>query len=480
MIHDEHVAGLWARFRFAIIGPLLAAPPNHGDLAGQLRVLADKVYTHPISGEPYTVSVQTIERWLYEARATDDPVRALRRKVRTDAGRFLSITPPMITALEKLYRQHPTWSYQLHVDNLRALARKDPEMGEVPSYHSVRRFMKSQGWVKKKRRGDAKIEHGDKEVRSYEAAFVNGLWHGDFHSGKRKVLLPSGEWVTPKLLAFLDDRSRLCCHAQWYLSETTEVYVHGLMQALQKRGLPRALLTDNGSAMTATETTEGLSRLGILPETTLPYSPYQNGKQESFFGPVEGRLNKMLEGVPDLTLQLLNEATQAWVELEHNQGPHSELPDQSPVERFLAGPDIGRSSPDAQALSDVFRQEVKRKQRRSDGTLTAFGVRYEIPARYRHMETVWVRTASWDKSHVLLIDRKADQVLCVLYPLDKEHNASGARRVLTPIDNEPTDEPAGVAPYLRELMTEYAATGLPAAYIALDQTKSDQGEDSDA
>jgi len=34
--------------------------------------------------------------------------------------------------------------------------------------------------------------------------------------------------------------------------------------------------------MTAAEITEGLTRLGVLHYTTLPYSPYQNAKQEAF------------------------------------------------------------------------------------------------------------------------------------------------------------------------------------------------------
>jgi transposase InsO family protein len=42
-----------------------------------------------------------------------------------------------------------------------------------------------------------------------------------------------------------------------------------------KRGLPRALMTDNGAAMLAEETAAGLDRLGVLHQTTLPYSPYQ-------------------------------------------------------------------------------------------------------------------------------------------------------------------------------------------------------------
>ena len=65
--------------------------------------------------------------------------------------------------------------------------------------------------------------------------------------------------------------------------ETTETLVHGVCQALQKRGLPRAVMTDNGSAMTADEFRSGLHTLGILHETTLPYSAYQNAKQETLW-----------------------------------------------------------------------------------------------------------------------------------------------------------------------------------------------------
>ena len=99
-----------------------------------------------------------------------------------------------------------------------------------------------------------------REVRSYEAAFVNGTWHWDCHVGSRKVLTPRGEWRTPILFGVLDDRSRLACHLQWYLSESPENIAHGLSQAMQKRGLPRAAMSDNGAAMTATEITEGLAR----------------------------------------------------------------------------------------------------------------------------------------------------------------------------------------------------------------------------
>ena len=151
------------------------------------------------------------------------------------------------------------------------------------------------------------------------------------------MLTQSGQWLRPIALGILDDHSRLCCHIQWYLSETAQDLVHGLSQAIQKRGLPRALLTDNGAAMVAEEVIEGLLRLGIVHERTLPYSPYQNGKQEAFWGTLEGRLLKMLEGVAELTLERLNEVTQAWVEIEYNRAVHRETAS-SPVERFAQRP----------------------------------------------------------------------------------------------------------------------------------------------
>ena len=83
-------------------------------------------------------------------------------------------------------------------------------------------------------------------MRSYELAHVNALWHADFHVGSRRVVDGKGRYHQAHLLGILDDCSRLCCHAQWYLAEDAERFVHGLSQALQKRGLPRALLTDNG------------------------------------------------------------------------------------------------------------------------------------------------------------------------------------------------------------------------------------------
>jgi len=423
-------------------------------------------------------SVSTIERWYYAARSANNPVTVLERKLREDSGQFLAMTDKLADAVRLQHQQHPTWSYKLHLDNLAAQIERDPDLGASPSYATLHRFMVANGLLRQQRKprperpGEIRArEHvAAREVRSYESEYVSGLWHLDFHHGSLKVLLADGQWIKPILLAILDDRSRLICHAQWYLDETAASLVHGLTQAFMKRGLPRALLSDNGPAMMARETTEGLARLSVVHKTTLPYSPYQNGKQESFWNPVEGRLLPMLEGEPELTLALLNQATQAWVELDYHQQIHSET-SQAPFTRWLAGPSVARECPSADEIRLAFTAHVTRSQRRSDGTVSLEGVRFEIPARLRHLRKLGLRYAAWDLTHVWLVDERTGAVLSRVFPLDRNRNADGLRGVISPAASAPSpQEPAGIAPLLRKLMTDYAATGLPPAYIPKEES----------
>jgi transposase InsO family protein len=464
----------WARLRFAIVGSLLAAPPAPGELGPALERLAAHTWRHPTTGEPLRFARSTLERWLYAARnAGQDPVAALRSRVRKDAGSQPSLSLALREAIRAQWQAHPGWTVQLHYDNLQAVVAAQPALGLLPSYPTLRRFFRAQGLCRTRRKatpptaGSLRAEQrlASVEVRSFEVEHVNGLWHSDYHTGSRKVLTAQGEWVPAYLLGVLDDRSRLAAHVQWYLEETAETFAHGFSQAIQKRGLPRALMTDQGGPMLAAETQRGLADLGILHEPTLPYSPHQNAKQEVFWASVEGRLLAMLEGVTDLTLTLLNQATQAWVELEYNQKGHAAL-GESPLARYLGGPDVGRASPASDALRRAFRLETSRAQRKSDGTVSIEGRRFEVPSRFRHLDRLWVRYARWDLGGVDLVDPRTGAILSSLHPLDKAANAEGRRRRLAPVSVAPIPvAPSGMAPLLRQLLQEYAATGLPPAYI---------------
>ena len=94
------------------------------------------------------------------------------------------------------------------------------------------------------------------------------------------------------------------------------------------------------------------------------------------------------------------------------------------------------------------------------------GARFEIPARYRHLGTVHLRYARWDLARVDLVDPRTGAILCPVSPLDKSANATGQRRPLEPITTDLSPlPPSGIAPLLRQLLADYAATGLPPAYL---------------
>jgi hypothetical protein len=141
---------------------------------------------------------------------------------------------------------------------------------------------------------------------------------------------------------------------------------------------------------------------------------------------------------------------------------------------------VSRESPSSDALRLAFARQVTRAQRKSDGTFTLDGVRFETPSRYRHLEHLALRYASWDLSYVHLVEPRRGTVLCRVYPLDKTKNADGVRRSLEPVEHEATpsvDGNSGIAPLLENLMERYAASGLPPAYLPRDEQSA--GEDSE-
>jgi putative transposase len=165
----------WARLRFSVIGQLLAAPPQKGALRGELEKLAAREWRHPTTGEPVRFGTSTIERWYYRAvKEQHDPLGVLRRKVRTDAGQQASMSEAVRQAVLAQYAAHQSWSAKLHHDNLVALAETKPELAPLPSYSTLRRFLKARGLCKRRRvtsrrtagaeRAEARLN--DREVRA--------------------------------------------------------------------------------------------------------------------------------------------------------------------------------------------------------------------------------------------------------------------------------------------------------------------------
>ena len=103
----------------------------------------------------------------------------------------------------------------------------------------------------------------------------------------------------------------------------------------------------------------------------------------------------MISASEELTLDRLNLLTQLWVERDYHQNRHSEI-GTTPLARFINAPSVGRDAPDSDTLRRAFRQGVTRRQRRSDGTVSLEARRFEIPSRFRHLESVTLSYARWN------------------------------------------------------------------------------------
>ncbi len=187
----------------------------------------------------------------------------------------------------------------------------------------------------------------------------------------------------------------------------------------------------------------------------------------------------MIGSTKELTLERLNLLTQVWLEQDYHRNRHSEIAT-TPLQRFTQAASVGRDAPDSETLRRAFRKRERRRQRRSDGTCSLEGKRFEIPGRFGKLEHVTLSYARWDLSNVELIDPDTGVVLSRVYPLDKQANASGARRARESeheaIDSQseqidPANAPLcavdeeGLSPLMRKLLRDFAATGLPPGLI---------------
>ncbi len=94
------------------------------------------------------------------------------------------------------------------------------------------------------------------------------------------------------LIAFIDDHSRLIVYGRFYASENTGSFMHALEQAFLRRGLPRKLYVDNGSAFRSKQLMYAMASLAIALIHSRPYKPQGRGKIERFFKSVRRRVNK--------------------------------------------------------------------------------------------------------------------------------------------------------------------------------------------
>ena len=153
--------------------------------------------------------------------------------------------------------------------------------------------------------------------RKYEAESPNDLWQSDVMHGPQ-VLVDQKNRKT-YLIAFIDDHSRLIVFGGFYLSENLTCFMDAFQRALAKRGLPRKLYVDNGSAYRSHKLEYTCASLAIALIHARPYKPQGKGKIERFFKTVR---SQFLPTAELSSLERLNQSFTDWLENTYHQRVH--------------------------------------------------------------------------------------------------------------------------------------------------------------
>ena len=206
--------------------------------------------------------------------------------------------------------------------------------------------------------------------RKFEAELPNDIWQSDVMHGPKVMV--EGRRRKAYLIAFIDDHSRLIPHAAFYLSENLAAFLNALQQALAKRGLPRKLYVDNGSAYRSRHLEHICASLAIALIHAKAYQPQGKGKIERFFRTVRSQFLPPLTA--EQSLSALNTAWATWLDAYHQR--HHSATGVSPWTRFTDNMHCLRPAPEN--LYEHFRI-VARRTVAKDRTVTLEGHLFEAP-----------------------------------------------------------------------------------------------------
>lgn len=270
------------------------------------------------------VSRQTLHVWLN--RYAEGGLAGLADRSHRPLSCPHQMDPVTETRLVAIRQLHPGWG----PDRLRyRLAREGVE--PVPSRAAVARALVRLGLVDPARRRRRR-----RQYRRWERGRPMELWQMDVMGG---VLLAGG--VEVKAVTGIDDHSRFAVAVGLVPRASSRPVCGVLAAALQRHGVPEAILTDNGKVFTGRHSGRPMETLfdkicrtnGIEHLLTAVRSPTTTGKIERFHGTLR---RECLRDQVFPTLSAAQRAIDAWV-LEYNTDrPHQALGRARPVERFAA------------------------------------------------------------------------------------------------------------------------------------------------
>lgn len=358
-----------AYLRLRVIGAVETAPGN--SIRERIRSVSKTTFIDE-DNQPRNFTWRTISTWLYRYKIGG--VTLMENKPRSDKGTPRKIAPEkVLTAIEEVLPSFRGKSYRLSAVYRACIERGSLRREEIAS-NTFRRIVARYEMLKP----DSQVSN--KRRLAFSKEHANEMWQADTMFGPYiKVATAS---VQTKLIAFIDDASRVICHGEFFLQESTDTLIKALRAALYKRGIPESLYVDNGSIYSSKEITLICARLGCL----LCHAPLRDGaakgKIERFFRHV--RENFLSRNLELSSLEALNRQFTFWVEDEYNAHIHSVL-GMKPIDRF--GLDLKRIRflPPNQANDELFFIEETRRVK-LDNTFSVKNARFEAPADLRNRE----------------------------------------------------------------------------------------------
>ncbi len=356
-----------ALFRYGTIADLVQLQPHERGLYKLLEEKAAREYEIPGTLRRH-VAAETLRGWLRDYRTGG--FDALLPKVRSDLGAARTLPPRVVDVLCEIKDANPDWSVPLVIKRARQ------EHGSIVTSEvelplsTVHRLLGRRGLMKRR-----KDDGTSKDRRRFEYDDANELWMSDVMYGPK--LRDGGRLRQTYLIAFIDDATRLIPHAVFALSESTSSYLPALEHAVRRRGIPKRLYVDNGSAFRSHHLGLVCAKLGIALIHATPYSPQGKGKMERWFRTVRLQLMPTVESLAPLSLGALNRSLAGWVEGEYHHAAHRGLGGETPMQRWarqsehvkMPGSDVG----------ECFLFDQKRKVAR-DRTVTLDAVVFEVDA----------------------------------------------------------------------------------------------------
>ncbi len=332
-----------AVFRFGIIHEFLdAVRLDHGEQEELLRRKCERRWDIPFSSRS-SIGRSTILRWVHQYKASGGNLESLYPHERNDQGKTRAFDGETSLALLECRRKMPGLTVPALIQIMRDQNLVSARTSLNPS--TVYRFLHSHNLMIR--------ENSPVDRRKFEAELPNDLWQCDAMHGP--LLMSGGKKRKSYMIAFIDDHSRLIPHGQFYFSEGLRCFMDAFRQALLKRGLPRKLYTDNGSAFRSRQLEYTAAALGIALIHAKPYTPQGKGKIERFNKTVQTQFLPCFKGD---TIEEINEAFDLWLSGDYHVRSHSAT-GQTPFKRFTSNMECLRSAPEN--LMDYFRKRIQRR-----------------------------------------------------------------------------------------------------------------------